>query len=531
MVSRNKMLAVALVILVLVAVPYTRNILKYQIAVSVYPNVMSHSFARNDDNRTTARDAQDALAIAKREGSKAKSVNAYWKVIERYPNEPALYANMLRYASHWTLRSTRRPDEDEIRKGVPAWKPAPPSSELDKIARAIEMGKKLEPDNAYFDLYEAILRFNQGRDPEGLAAIHRAAGKKEFEDHVFDELDATIQNQRERTPKPLYSLNPISRIAQACSVLLPHYMHFRSAARVAGDYIEQDMRQGKRDEALATATDVINLGILMREKSQTNIGVLVGIAIHNTAVLYAYKGLDGPEIDTELTNVERLSKLQALIPNGFSSSQWKALHDSFARSDEWRTRMRLFSRQDWDRTFRSAMLSAALISGGGLMLIFIILLGLIWGISMVWLKKRGQAGITGVEPSKLSVWLLAALSPAIVLMFISFMRMQLQFYPPTSGPDFPFGTAIILLTIFSPLGVIIVAAARTRLAPEVGRFNTFLARLRTGSVYAMQALVVLYLLTMIADIPISIHSNRVADTFFRTETQQIWEYELPAKGK
>jgi hypothetical protein len=89
--------------------------------------------------------------------------------------------------------------------------------------------------------------------------------------------------------------------------------------------------------------------------------------------------------------------------------------------------------------------------------------------------------------------------------------------------------AVIVLSFLPALGAIAIAVARTRVAPETGRFDVFLARLRTGSTYAMQALVILYLLSMVAAIPVTVQANRAADEVFMKEVQRIWDYQPPAR--
>ena len=526
MISRHKMLVAALFILALIAVPFTRNVLRFQVIMGVRPTAMGQGWIRSEENRTVARDAEDALVIAKREAFKAKSINAYWNVIEQFPNEPALYANLLRYSMMSWGPLNKNTRGASIPRGIP-WKPLQDSPELRKVAQAIEIGKKLEPDNAYFDYFEATLRFDQGRDSEALAAIHRAAAKGAFDDHVWDEFDAEVRDRHERTPEPMDWLSPVGRVALACAVIFPNYYHFRGAARVAGGHIEQDMRQGRHDRALATTTDLVRVGGVIRDRCQVAIGVLTGIAIQNIAVGHAYRGLGGPKLDPDLTSVERLDRLQALAANDLRPGEWRALRDNLARSEEFRTRMKRFAGRDWTRMQKPIMVSAILMSVTGVLLLLIVMLALAWGIACAWLAKRKQADVTGVGPSRLSTLLLALLPTLAVLVLMSFLQMASLFglSPPMEG--LPFTAAIGVIILLSPLGVIILAAAGTRIAPEVGRFTTFLARLRAGSVYALQALVVLYLLGMMAAIPATAKANRAADGFFRNEVQQIWEYQPP----
>jgi len=527
MAFRSKLFIVVAVVSALIVVPYTRNILVYQVLHRVQPVRRDHG---GGNDRTVPGNVDNALVIAKNEGFKARSINAYWRMIERYPNEPALYANMLKYAALWgPLKNTSRPDDDDIRRGA-TWKPLPDSPELGKVARAVEMGEKLEPDNAFFDCFEAVLLANQGRDSEVLAAVHRAAGKKQFDDHALDELDAVLKDRRERISAPVDWMNPIGRVAAVSVVLFPRYAQIWHMARVVGWHIEQDMKRGERDKALAATIDLVKIGGLMRDKSNVAIGSLVGIAVQDVGVKRAYRGLGGPTLDLDITGAERVSKLQAMVPTGFRPDEWRMLRDDLARSDEFRRRARAYFGQGFPPVFRPVILSGAVMAIAVTMLFLFLLFLLAWGITWAWLAKRGQTGLAGVGPSRLSVWLLCLLPPMAVTAFAALMQILTLFGVPTHMQSWSFGALVtIALALFSPLAVIIIAAARTRIAPDISRFDTFLARLRTGSVFAMQALVALYLLAMIAAIPVTAWTNQAVERMYRNEVQMIWEYQPPAK--
>jgi hypothetical protein len=177
---------IAAVIAVLFIMPWTRNVLLVQLGLGLIPTYSNRMLEPPHVAPKVPGNLAQALAIGRRDVMESKSILVYRKLIEKYPNEPALYANLLRYASLCgPFTGPGRPEIDKPGDQPSAqWKPYADSPELRMVEDAIEKGKTLDPDNAYFDFFEAVLRFGQKRDSDALAAIHRAAGKRKFDAYL-----------------------------------------------------------------------------------------------------------------------------------------------------------------------------------------------------------------------------------------------------------------------------------------------------------------------------------------------------------
>lgn len=539
MASRGKLLALGLAIALIAVVPYTRRVVLFHVLEAVPP--YGHTWSVRETERDVPRNPGEALVIAYRNAREVESINVYWEVVEKHPTEPALYANMLRYAARWGPIS--KIDRPEIRDGSGrseddrlAWKPLAGSPELDKVEQAIEMGKKLEPDNCYFDLFEAVVRFAQGRDSEALAAIHGAAGKNDFDDHTRDESLALLEDLRRRTPTPIYWLDPMPKMIVACSVLSAQAILFRQVVQLAAWHAEQSARSEEYDRALAIMTDLVRVGGIMRDNSGSVVSGLVGVAIQKIGIRGASRGLTAPPAAESRSSSEdpatraqsapaQLSNIESSIGTRLRPDDWRVLRDSLARSDEFVSRARTYSaKMLWGK---SVLTGSALSRIAGSLLLQSLVLGVFCLATWLWLSKRGRTSLRGLGPNRWTIWLLAILPPAAALTFIVLANSVLSSGLP--------GTVIWQLRIpvlawLMPVLVVVIVGLRTRVVPAVGRFDTFLGRLRMGSAFAIQATLLLYVLTTAISLPVIARANGYVDQMVRNEVQMLWQSQ-PWEGK
>lgn len=140
-------------------------------------------------------------------------------------------------------------------------------------------GEKLDPDNAYFPFMRAVGLFAAHRDAEGRAAVLRAGTKTAWREYYQDE----VEGRWRITEAVTGGREGISRMAVAAALLFPHYQQLRAAARLTAALAVQDELGGRPQEGLALRLALARCGDLMRARSTTLIGGLVGIAISGVA--------------------------------------------------------------------------------------------------------------------------------------------------------------------------------------------------------------------------------------------------------
>lgn len=533
--SKKLLLKIGLVVVLLAACPYTRNTFLYQGNMAL-GNMNQPRFIRSAPiprlEKSLPKNLDEALVVAYYESSRNKSTGAYWKILEKFPNEPALYANMLRYEARYSQFGWlyKRP-EISHKASLQPWKPLPDTPESRKYEHAIKMGQKLEPDNIYFDLFEAALRFSQGRDDEALAVLHKAAGKKHYISHQPEETSAVINDVCRRAPVPLGLLDQIRRLVIRCAVIFPEYSSFQQSARLAAWYAEMNAGNGQYDRSLAIIADLIKIGGIMRDGNETTIGVSIGGLIQKIGIGKVYHAMfPGVKGYGNQPSTDLLAAIKSVVPSVLKPDEWQALHDNLARSNEFWRRYENYcehyygKNNDWMKPF---VANLSLMSIAGNILIKLLALGLIWLTAYIWLQKRRVSAVMA-GPSRLSIWLIAVLPPVAVSALVVTMKNIGDF--SMSGDKvqgWAFKLPTIGLMLLTPVIVAVIAAARTRIGPEVGRLDTFLSRLRAGSVYAIQALVVLYILVMIALVPVTEKARIMTDRMVSNEVQAVWEFQPP----
>ncbi len=229
-------------------------------------------------------------------------------LIPRFPNHPALYAHILRYATSKEIGFRR--EEEYLLTGTSAAQspsyppPAPTPVQLAAFDRDAAIGERIDPDNAYFPFMRAIGLFAAHRDAEALAAIQRAAQKTRWDDYIAEEVKSRWKMRRE----VFGQRSAIQRVIVAASLLFPHYARLRAVTRVAVYKAIEAERAGHIEQGLAIRLAIMRYGSLMRAQSSSSIGALVGIAL--AAIAISRPG-GGPPIQK---------------PSNLSADQWTQQH-------------------------------------------------------------------------------------------------------------------------------------------------------------------------------------------------------------
>ena len=541
-------LRIIAVVACLILLPIAWKFVVFQLGVGFVPG---YAYTAENPPRALTDDPQDigqALEIGERESARAKSIMVYQRLIEKYPEEPALYANLLRYACvYGPFNGPARP---EIAKPdsqpLPAWKPYADSPELRLVEHAIKKGKELDPGNAYFDVFEAILRFGQERDAEALAAIHRAAGGPSFDSHVSEEMYAALRDTRRSMGPVFYWLSPTQHVYVCIAGRFPHLARYREAVRMADWYAGQDAKAGRTREAMTITSDLITFSGTMMDDAQWAVDAIVANSMQRLAVRGAYESLVGSSLQREaslmlpwdpnyrkmdsLRYSEVLSAVRLRAPDALRPAQWRSLGDRISRSEALTKKTTdFFSHHRWNRRMFLLTVCCGMTFVGATYLTMAIAFGLLYLVSHVWLVRRHQADLAA-GPSRLSVWLLSIV-PCILALIVmqGWGETPLRtWFWSKEGPDTQVFVIVIfaLRIIFVALVALIAAAGTTRLERPC-RWNGFLARLRTGSAYVAQAMVALYLINLIVAIPPAAYINHQLDLWAKGEMQMVRDYQPP----
>ena len=226
----------------------------------------------------------------------------------RFPNQAALYAHILRYATAGDV-ILHRQDQDEL-SSVPVHhdaalpRHATPQA-LAAFDRDAEQGERLDPGNAYFPLMRAAELYEAGRDADAIAAIHRAGQKTRFEDYTSDEI---VSLDRYTTLSQGES-GAIARISQAASILFPHYAQLRALCRMGVVSAVHAEQSGDKEAGLSIRLDLAQTGAMMRAQGHSLICSLVGIAI-TSITTQRPGGIPAPIDNGRLTDAQRKQRVQ-----------------------------------------------------------------------------------------------------------------------------------------------------------------------------------------------------------------------------
>lgn len=273
-------------------------------------------------------------------------------LIQRFPNEPSVYAAALRAATMREVTFSRPGDSDRLSgrspegKGDQSKPPPPPRSPDGKgdplkpppspevlalFDRYAARGEQLDPDNAFFPAMRAIGHFAGGNDEDASRDFLRAGGKARWHDYVQDEVRGLWKVSELRGE----GSNTLERMASAYSVLLPHMAMYRTSARAAILHALDLEEAGRTEDGIALRLATARTGSLMRQDGSYLITNLVGIAVTKISILRPggapalrdEKGVAGDQRtsdDRNALDARRLSTLSAYLEqNGHAQdAQW-----------------------------------------------------------------------------------------------------------------------------------------------------------------------------------------------------------------
>ena len=265
----------ALVFIVLLLVPASR----WLVRLEMFPGSLGGGDGRQEFVQSHPNDYQVQLG-GQTDYQKQTAVQYARTLVPRFPDNPSLHANILRYATQEEIH-LKRPEENLL-SGLPL--PAVSQEEeghdtpahLAAFDADAAAGERLDPDNAYFPFMRAVGLFAARRDDEALDAVKRAGAEHEWREYSNDEVEGRWRIMEAATG----GREGVSRMAVAAALLFPQYQQIRAAARLVAVKAVLAEQDGRPQEGLALRLALARSGDLMRAQSTSFIGSLVGIAIN-----------------------------------------------------------------------------------------------------------------------------------------------------------------------------------------------------------------------------------------------------------
>ena len=238
--------------------------------------------AQEDDHRRQAVAAQHpgdySLQYAAAEGRTNAETLAHLRALTtRFPEQPSLYANILRYETLGNVHLFR-PENARLTGEDPAkvYRPTPATpAQLTAFDREAAMEERLDPANAYFPLMRAIGLFAASRDAEAVEAVRRASQKTRWQEYLSEDVRSRWRLHQEAFGDP----GAIPRAAIWAETLLPQYQGLRQVAIAATYQAMLAEQAGHPQDGLELREAVRRCGDLIRVQSPLLIGSLVGSAL------------------------------------------------------------------------------------------------------------------------------------------------------------------------------------------------------------------------------------------------------------
>jgi len=271
--------------------PATRRLLRMQVQMETLTYARQPDLAR--ERAVAERLTEDypvQLAFATRDlfsfsdvavgvaysGAAAKARNRRIEaLIERFPNNPSIYANFLRYMTTSEVHLSRDPRASVEHFAPPTTPYFPAPDALDRFLAAAHKGAELDPDNAYFPVMQAVGLFAAYRDPEALETLKSAGRCGHWSEYLQDEWDGL-----KRLEDAAYGARlPLRSVCIFYNQVFPQYASIRSMERVALSLAEKNEHAGNNRGGIVVRHALMRCGGLMRAQGDRAITNSVGIQV------------------------------------------------------------------------------------------------------------------------------------------------------------------------------------------------------------------------------------------------------------
>ncbi|HLK55615.1 MAG TPA: hypothetical protein VKU00_03575 [Chthonomonadaceae bacterium] len=255
--------------------------------------------------------------------SSADKIERLRRLISRFSDQPSLYANILRFCTQGQVRSSRLAEEVMFLHNPPPSSPSTSqtlnlkpvttpnaNSDTPEMLAAYDRdaaeGERLDPNNAYFPLMRAVGLFAAHRDTEALAAMQRASQKPEWNEYYADEVEGKWELHEQTFGHPGALIHSV----YAAAILFPQYAQLKNTCRIAVANAISAEQKGHYEEGLAIRNTTRKCGEILRIRSRSIIGSIVGISMEKITLM---RPCGAPLASGDQTNEQLLQDYDAYL--------------------------------------------------------------------------------------------------------------------------------------------------------------------------------------------------------------------------
>jgi hypothetical protein len=393
------------------------------------PNVNKEDAARisaiTRNTKVPARVRAAALTILPWSSGKTpvagtkREISPIWERLSELSRENPSDLGMLAIAVRKGTQGSFRIDRQELENiasppidmnGNPLQlKPVLQTTHPDAIARMRAdclRGEKLDPENAFWPLMMASVHLAAHEDAQALASLARAAQKPVWREYVQDEVAMHREYAEFRYGEQGY----LGELVRQTSILFPHYAQLRGLSRaLVGQAILLE-QAGRAQDALKIRTALRKVSRQISLDSTSDIGSLVGIAMHSIATtrvngippIKAKSGKDGTTEESRkaatLGNMHRYRDHVRAV--GQPGEAMAAMRD-FDKLTDYRAQLMLGTDSDWEKLFGN--IQQSLVGAGGVLaasmnIVWLMLLGILASV-VIRFSSLGRCGRLAPGPA------------------------------------------------------------------------------------------------------------------------------------
>ena len=354
---------------------------------------------------------------------KKREINPSWERMSDISRENPSDMGILALAARKGTQGSFRIDRPELEniaspsidsKGVPLQvTPLREITHPDAIARMradCARGEKLDPENAFWPLMMASVHLSAHEDKEAFDALMRASTKAAWREYVQDEIGMHRAYAKFRFGDQGY----LGELVRQTSILFPHYASLRGLSRALVGHAILLEQAGRTQDALKIRTALRKVSLKMSLESTSDIGSLVGIAMHSISTSRV-KGIPPLKVkagDAGQAEAARkavaLGNMQRYLDHARAVGQLdeatSAMQD-FKRLTDDRERLTWGTERDWEILFKK--IQSSLVGAGGSLAI---------AMNIAWLIVLG--GVAGIVIRVSPIGRGGRLAPGVTLMLI-----------------------------------------------------------------------------------------------------------------
>ncbi|HEX8466133.1 MAG TPA: hypothetical protein VF627_16085 [Abditibacterium sp.] len=193
-----------------------------------------------------------------------RQLSEYDALIRRFPRENWLRARRLIFVTGASI--------DMDYEGAPRRQKRVVTPEILQSSLLVALdGQKIEPDNAFYPWMEAIFRFGLAQNEAGVAALHKAARKTQWQDYVQEGV-----RQRLALLALDHPLLFEEKLSIHSSILLLHYGGMDKARQAGLQQALEAQKRGDSRREMEVADAVLGAITVLRDHIDTHIGLLNG---------------------------------------------------------------------------------------------------------------------------------------------------------------------------------------------------------------------------------------------------------------